>query len=372
MKKRILFLADIDSAHTRKWAVSLSDRGYEVGIFSLRKSESGWFWKYPAITVYEKDGFGSGKFKKSSRSKISYLRLLPRLRKVVKEFNPDILHAHYASSYGFIGARVGFKPYVVSVWGSDVYDFPKKTMLHKSIFKYNLKKADLIFSTSEIMATEIRKYSPKKVYITPFGIDTKVFHEMKVEGLFTHEDIVIGTIKSLEKKYGINYLIEAFSILVQKHPQWPLKLLIVGEGDERKNIEELIKTKKLEAQVVLTGKIKQERIPLYHNMLSVYVALSIDNSESFGVATLEAMACGKPVVVSDVDGFKEVVMDNETGIIVPRKNAEAAAIAIEKLITDKEFYQSCADNAVKHVRAKYNWDNNVEEIIGFYNMLVHP
>src|ERR1044072_4331965 len=98
MKKRILFLADIDSAHTRKWAVSLSDRGYEIGIFSLRKSESGWFWKFPAISVYEKDGFGSKQFKKSSGSKLSYLKLLPRLRKVIKEFNPDIVHAHYASS----------------------------------------------------------------------------------------------------------------------------------------------------------------------------------------------------------------------------------------------------------------------------------
>src|SRR5688572_25038511 len=141
MSRRILFLSDIDSSHTRKWAISLHERKFTVAIFSIRKSSTDWFAGYPNISVYDGDGFSKEKFSGSSAGKLDYLKLLPALRKAIAEFKPDIIHAHYATSYGLLGVRTGFHPLIISVWGSDVFEFPRKSILHRYLVKRNLRKA---------------------------------------------------------------------------------------------------------------------------------------------------------------------------------------------------------------------------------------
>lgn len=96
------------------------------------------------------------------------------------------------------------------------------------MLKYNLKKADKILSTSNVMAKETKLYTNKDIEVTPFGIDIEQFKPMVFESLFDKDDIVIGTVKSLEEVYGIEYLIRAFKIISDKYENLPLKLLIVG------------------------------------------------------------------------------------------------------------------------------------------------
>ncbi|MFN5416168.1 MAG: glycosyltransferase [Flavobacteriia bacterium] len=367
---KILILSDINSAHTQKWVRGILSHGFEVCVFSLSEVKSNWFedlsnFSYRSCAVT--DNVAN---KKSIFGKSTYLNNRKTLKKYIEEIKPAIVHAHYATSYGLLGALSDFHPYILSVWGSDVYDFPKKSIIHKKLFQFNLRKADFILSTSKIMAKEISKYSRKDIMITPFGVDLDMFKKMSVTSLFDEKDIVIGTIKSFEQKYGIDLLIHTFHKLTLKHPDLPLKLLLVGDGTERMNLENLVDELKLRNRVLFTGKIPQNEVPKYQNMFDVYVALSIDNSESFGVATIEAMACEKPVVVSDVDGFSEVVVNNETGIIVPRKNSEQAGLAIEKLLFDKEFYEKCAKQARLHVQKHYEWKNNLQEVIDLYNKII--
>lgn len=139
------------------------------------------------------------------------------MKKVITEFKPDILHAHYASSYGLLGALSGFHPYIISVCGSDVFDFPNTSFLHKIVLKYNLSVADKILSTSNVMAIETSKYTNKEIIVTPFGIDLDKFKPLSVKTIFNKENIVIGTITILEEKYGIEYLIRAFAIVKNKY-----------------------------------------------------------------------------------------------------------------------------------------------------------
>src|SRR5665213_4174075 len=236
MKKRILFLSDIDSAHTRKWAISLSARGYEIGIFSLKKSETNWFSEFSEIKVFDRGGFDEGKFKSNSASKISYLRLLPKLKKTIRDFQPGILHAHYASSYGLLANWSDFHPLIISVWGSDIFEFPHKSLIHRLILFNNLRNADMIFSTSEIMKKEILNYVNSKIHVTPFGVDTIVFKPEKIDTIFPETTKVVGVIKTLEKIYGIDVLINAFS-LVKKQYSGELKLLICGSGTKETELK---------------------------------------------------------------------------------------------------------------------------------------
>ena len=365
---RILFLADINSAHTSKWALSLAAKGFTIGIFSLNKAKTDWF-KGNANIEYLSDNIATDVAAKKDIGKLGYIKAVPKLKKVITSFKPDILHAHYASSYGLLGALSGFHPFIISVWGTDVYEFPKKSFLHRFLFKRNLNKADCILSTSHSMAEETAKYTDSKIEITPFGIDLDVFKPQKVKSVFNEGDIVVGTIKTLEPVYGIKYLIEAFAMVSKKHSELSLKLLIVGGGSQEAALKQLCQISGIEDKVKFTGLVKYSEVPMYQNMLDVYVALS--DSESFGVAALEASACCKPVVVSNVSGFVEIVENGVTGMIVTKKNSMVAASAIEKLVLDRDLAVRMGVNGRKRVEELYNWSKNINDIIQIYNSILH-
>lgn len=366
---KVLLLSDAYSIHTVKWVKSLSKKGIKIAVFSLNfnENEVNPYQNDINIKVYYCADKNATK-RSSGFSKLSYLFALPALKKAISEFKPDIVHAHYASSYGLLGALSGFHPYIISVWGSDVFDFPNISFLHKAVINYNLSQADRILSTSKVMAVETNKYTNKKVIVTPFGIDLDKFKYLKVNSLFDKNDIVIGTIKTLEEKYGIEYLIKAFAIVKNKYKTLPLKLLIVGDGSLSDNLKKLVHDLNLEDETVFTGKIAHELVPVYDNMLSVSV--SVSNSESFGVAIIEASACGKPVVVSDVGGLPEVVENGVTGIVVPPRNPEKTAEAIEKLILDEKLRKKMGEAGRKRVAKFYDWDKNVEQMLEIYKGMI--
>jgi len=361
---KLLLLSDPNSVHTIKWAKSLANEGIEIIIFGLGKLTVDEYEEINNIKVELLDENVSND--EGALYKVKYLKALPRVKKIITKFNPDIVHAHYASSYGLLGALSGFYPFIVSVWGLDVFSFPHKSFLHKTILKYNLSKANKILSTSKVMAKETKSYTDKMITVTPFGIDMEKFKPLKVDSLFHKDDIVIGTVKTLEDKYGIEYLIRAFKIVSSKYLELPLKLLIVGGGSLESQLKSLVKELNIEDKTVFTGKVPFNDVPKYQNMLSISVSVSVSNSESFGVAIIEASSCSIPVVVSNVGGLPEVVEDNVTGFVVPKENPKETALAIEKLILDDELRNKMGNEGRKRVERLYNWEDNVNQMIEIY------
>lgn len=365
MNRRILFLSDVNSAHTRKWAESLAKKGFEIGVFSLSPCTSDWFETFSNITIFSSVKLTPEQFIASDFSKVAYFKELRALKEIIKAFKPDIVHAHYATSYGLLGVLSKFKPLIISLWGSDIFDFPRKSFLHKAVLKYNLKMADRILSTSYVMAEETKKYTNQPILVTPFGIDMDLFKPEQVKSLFDDKNMVIGTIKVLDEVYGIDYLIKAFKLVKDKHPQLPLKLLIVGRGQQTEDLKKLSVQLNVSDDTIFTGFIDHALVPAYHNMIQVSCFLS--NSESFGVSVLEASSCEKPVVVTNVGGLPEVVDDGNTGFIVPVRDENAAALAIEKLILNPDLRETFGKNGREKVSRLYDWNKNLEEIIQIYN-----
>jgi glycosyltransferase involved in cell wall biosynthesis len=366
MKKRILFLSDIDSAHTRKWAISLAERGYIIGIFSIRKSETDWFKEFPAIHVFDREGFGTERFHAGMAQKLSYLKLVPFLKKVLRAFQPDLVHAHYATSYGLLGVRSGFHPLIISVWGSDIFEFPRKSILHRLLVFNNLKNADAIFSTSEIMKREVLNYVNRDVAVTPFGVDTKIFQPLEVDSLFSEGTKVIGVIKSLEPAYAIDVLIKAF-VLVKKQFSGEVKLLICGDGTREAELKTIAASTEFSSEIIFAGKISPNEVPRYHNMIDIFANISLQ--ESFGVAVVEAMACEKPVIATAVGGLKEVVEENVTGIFVPPADVEKTADAILTLLRDPEKAKQMGKAGRERVLEKYDWNKNLDTVENLYTKL---
>ena len=124
----------------------------------------------------------------------------------------------------------------------------------------------------------------------------------------------------------------------------------------------------LAERIVFEGKIAHDHLPEVIRSFDVFVALS--RAESFGVAVVEAMAVGCPVVVSDAPGFTEIVKSGESGLIVKRENPQQASEAMEILVNDDALRTILAQNGEKRVRELYDWDKNVEDMIEIYQEIV--
>lgn len=356
---KICFLADANSAHTKKWCRYLSQRGCNIDVISLNGGE------IEEAHVYNL-GVSSDRIQsKFLLNKANYLFQARKVKELLHDINPDILHAHYATSYGLLGSLTGFHPYVLSVWGSDVYDFPRKNILSKKMLQYNLKKADYIFSTSRAMAEETNKYTDKKLYITPFGVDTSIYKPMHVKD---DNNITIGTVKSLETVYGIDYLIKAFAEVVKNNSNINLKLKIAGKGSEEQKLKELCKSLGIENQVEFLGFLSLDQTVAAYNSFDIAVFPSI--SESFGVSAVEAQACGLPVIVSDAGGLPEVAKPGYSSIAVRKQNVEDLASAMQKLIDNKELRETMGRNGIEYVKKNYDVNRNFDYIMEIYHNIL--
>jgi glycosyltransferase involved in cell wall biosynthesis len=342
----------------------------EIFLFGLNRIDPFFYKAYDNVSVYAIDMISdlNNHVKDGTFEKLKYLKALKLLKQKIKDFQPDILHAHYASSYGLLGALSAFHPYIISVWGSDVYDFPNVSFIHKSILKFSLEKADSLLSTSHVMAKETQKYTKKNIEITPFGVDIFLFKKSK-EYDFS-EPIIIGNVKTLSPKYGIDILIKAFKRVVDKNPEQNIILKIIGDGEERENLIQLCKDLNISGKVHFLGKIENSLLPSYYNSFLVSVSVSVSNSESFGVVAVESMSCECPVIVSDADGFTEVVVDNETGFIVPKKDIEATAQAIQKMIDNPDLRIKMGKKGRERVEKLYDRDNNVNQMLSIYHTML--
>lgn len=360
---KVLLLADAESIHTKKWVVSLKEMNIDVAVFSLRDSLDEIYSK--GIWLYSCD-IDNSIFQKGSLLKklCKYILCVFRLKKVVNEFRPDVIHAHYASSYGLLGALLNYHPFVISVWGSDIYDFPNKTIFNKYIIKYNFMCANQILSTSYAMVREIKKYTKKGIKVIPFGVDTNNFKVKKINSIFSNSDFVFGSIKSLEKIYGVDNVIRAFAKVYMKYPNLKLNLLIVGDGCEKGNLEELSRKLGVNKATKFIGKVNHSDISRYLNMMSISMVLS--HSESFGVSVLEASACEKPVIATDVGGLPEVVNNNETGIIVADNNIDETVKAMCFFVDNPDKISQMGERGRKFVKKHYRWEQSVSEVLKVY------
>lgn len=364
--KRILILSDPNSPHTVKWVKGLSQKGFNINLFGLTPYHKNMYAGLENVEVTSMNMKLSNTQVTGTRlTKLKYMSALPKLKKIISDYKPAILHAHYATSYGLLGALTGYHPLITSLWGSDVYDFPSKSFLYQNIFQFVLNRSDLLLSTSEAMKKEAAKYYKHEITVTPFGVDIKTFKKEKPHNIFKESDFVIGVAKNLEDVYGIDVLMKAFVILKSKNPGVSLKLLIIGSGTRELHLKKLANDLSIEEDTVFTGSIRNEKLPMYYSAMNVAVFLS--RKESFGVSALEAMACERPVIATKVDGFKEILRENINGILVDQENPESVAAALQRIMDDKNFAEKMGFKGRERVEKNYNFEDSMKKMLSVYD-----
>ena len=351
---RLAFLAPANSIHTQRWAVALANRGVSILLVSQHDSDT---WVPPdRVRIHRLRFSGNSGY---------FLNAL-ELRALLDRERPDLLHVHYASGYGTLGMLSNFAPSLLSVWGSDVYEFPLQARWKMWLLRRNLRWATRIASTSEAMAQQVRLLTPEtpSPLVTPFGVDCEKFAPCP---RLMSAEVRIGTVKTLSHKYGIDILIAAFAEVLRARRaasiglEQQLRLVIVGGGEQEDFLRVRARQLGVVDNVQFVGYVRHEAVPSWLQTLDIYVAVS--RSESFGVAVIEAAACGLPAVVSDVGGLPEVVQDGITGIVVPSEDVSALSQALHTLIQNRDLREAMGAAGRDFVLRQYEWTTCVDRML---------
>lgn len=252
----------------------------------------------------------------SIKNPIRLIYNIYKLRKIIKEYNPSVVHAHQANSIGFISALANKNryPHVLTTWGDDVLIFPQKNFVYRVLAKTSLKYADVITADAKSMETAIHLFYKKvDVVIANFGIDLypedAISKENRIYSNRLHNDL-----------YNIDKIILGCNHFLKTHPDW--KLIIAGEGNNTSDLKLLVKKLDLDARVEFVGFLNQEENRMNYYKSKIYI--SIPNTDGTSISLLEAMAYGCIPLVSELASNKEWITDNVNGLIVKDFNVEEA------------------------------------------------
>lgn len=214
--------------------------------------------------------------------------------------------------------------------------------------------ADKIVFLSEAYKQEIKKklpylYKESKIELIPNGIDLEKF---KPVFKMSKEKIVLGMQSRLVKIKDHITLLQAFALVTGQNSNTEYRLKIAGDGEYRTTLEEYAEKLNIAQKVEFTGMLNEDDLVDFIQSLDIYIHASL--GETMSTAIMQAMACGLPIIASDVDGINNMIQENVTGLLVPVKNREKLAAAIDKIVSDNSFADKLSKNALNFAAANYS------------------
>jgi glycosyltransferase involved in cell wall biosynthesis len=293
----------------------------------------------------------------------------------------EMVHAHghpYLTS--LLAAKLAkrySKPFVLTQHNTFIkYDsiFDSVERLNDlAVGKETLKEADKIITVSNATKDYVLSLGakPEKIKVLHNGVDLVHFRplagkreEIRRKLGIPQNSIVVLTVRRLVYKNGIDTLIEGANIAVKKNPK--ITFLVVGKGPDLNSVQMRIRQLGIESNFRLTGFVKDEDLPFYYNAADFFV-LPSKSGEGLPLVALEAMACGLPVIATDVGGIKEILME-DYGKLVPPNQPELLATAV--LEFSNVDWSSRRLELRLVMEEKFSWDKNVETLVGIYEELI--
>ena len=283
----------------------------------------------------------------------------------LKKIKPDIIHAQSIGMGipGFLAKIFLKKTFVVYGRGSEVY-LPSTFM--NRISKLVLKNGDVIIALTEDMKRGMQKFYDRDILVLSNGIDFERFKNLSREGIrkrlkINDDEKIITFVGTLHSIKGVKYLIKAMEFIIKRDKS--IKLMLVGDGEDREELESLVEELDLKECIKFVGKVQNEDIPQYMVASDVFVLPSL--SEGFPVAILEAIASGLPIITTKVRGLPEIVKDGENGFLVEPKNPKEIAEKVLLILEDEELREIIKRRNKEKVK-EYTWEGVVERLEQVY------
>jgi glycosyltransferase involved in cell wall biosynthesis len=291
----------------------------------------------------------------------------------LRKWKPDVLHAHRVSSAGWLGAFSGFHPFVVTPWGSDLYLHPDRSATARWLAQYVMQKADLVTADSADLCHKAIDFgAPEAItHVIQWGVDLELFKPGKDlaqlrQSLQIENGPVILSPRGLNPVYNIDTIIQSISRVKAEFPGVVYLLRKYNEDIRyQREIEQLIQELKISQTIRWIGKIEPwQMVADYYKLADIVV--SVPSSDSTAVSVLEAMACGAPVIASDLPSTREWIINGENGILVAVRDAGQLAEATIRLLQDPRQRAIFSDLNRKLVEDKANHELEMMKIEQLY------
>lgn len=274
----------------------------------------------------------------------SYLLSLRILGKLVKEYEPDLLHVHVgypAAIITYLFTRNHRIPYVITEHMSYLRDYVDKWQ-HRFLLKLAFENAAYVMPVSPYLSKQIEAFGwQTQLCPLPNVVDTSRFKPsqqvLKVQEKDETQILFVGMLDETEIK-GVQYLIPAFAEVIDKQSQRRAHLHLIGDGPKRTEYEKLAIQLGISEHCTFHGQVSQEELPSYFQQIDFLVLSSL--KETFGVVMIEAMACGKPILATACGGPQSVVND-KVGMLVEPKSISSLVRGLEMMIRDHHQYDAC-------------------------------
>lgn len=291
----------------------------------------------------------------------------------LRKLDADIYHYQHPFPLGelcYLLARPAGK--LVVTWQSDIVRQRTLLRLYEPFLQMFLRKANLILATSPnyLESSRYLRAFREKCRVVPNGIDPSQFRatpQIEVQAAAIrarHGPSIILFVGRLVYYKGLPYLLKAMMEI-------QARLLIIGEGPLEKGLRELVESLDLSRKVVFLRPVSEETLAAHYHACDVFVLPSTANSEAFGLVQLEAMACGKPVVSTNLPtGVPYVNQHGKTGFILPPRDPEALARAINTLLDDPGLRENFGQYAKRRVEREFTMEIVAEKVLEIYEELM--
>lgn len=310
------------------------------------------------------------------------IKAYEELRKILNEYKPDVVHTHSAKA-GILGRAAAQalspRPVVVhSVHGAPFYPYQNVFVreFYKNCERWAAKRCDAIICVADAM-TELMvnaRIAPREKFTTVYsGMDTEPFlnsaplrDATRTRYGLKDEHIVVGKIARLFRLKGHEFVIDAAVSIVQRVPN--IRFLFVGDGILTAVHRRRIARLGLEKYFLFAGLVKPEEIPAHIAAMDIVVHTSL--REGLARVLPQALLCGKPVISYDVDGAREVVLNGETGILLPPQSVNELANAVVSLAENPALRRQMGQTGQQKFARQFDRRSMTEQIRKIYQSLL--
>jgi glycosyltransferase involved in cell wall biosynthesis len=325
---RILIVGDASSIALEQWVIEMQARGHEVRVMSpvpAREALAG-------VTVGTEAG-----------PRIPLVRFVARILRIRSEitlFRPDVVHGHGALDYALWAVLSGFRPVLITAWGSDVLLGPSQSARSGFKVRFALRRATYVTATSRHLLEQAEKSAgrPLAGEVLHWGVDLDTFHSPDTRD---ERPVTILSVRQHTPLYNIDVILRAFARVHAAAA--PVRLALAGSGPETESLKALATELGIADAVDFLGWVDQSDLPDLYRRSDIYV--SVPSSDASAVSNMEAMASGLPLVLSDLPSAREWVRGDVEGELVPAGDADALARSLERLATDSGLRTMLGSNA---------------------------
>jgi glycosyltransferase involved in cell wall biosynthesis len=292
-----------------------------------------------------------------------YTLAVPRLRDVLRDFRPQVVNAHFLPNYGWMAARAGAQPLVLTALGSDILTVPRRSALHAWRTRWVLARCAAVTSDAAMLSAALGAFGvdAARILTVPFGIEAGRFGGGG-GGERGDRPIVVLSTRRLEPIYDLGTLLAAWEQLGVAE-RGGLELRIAGTGSQ----EAALRRRGAGLGARFLGWLATPQLDAALRAAHVYVSTS--RSDSTSVSLLEAMAAGCLPVVSDIPANREWIEAGDNGLLFPAGDAAALAEALRRAGGDADLRRRAAVRNRDLVAARATWEHNIDEVEALFARL---